>query len=314
MTAAVAFDLVLVAVVLGVAVWTIAARAPFAAAIGFVAYGLALALVWVRAGALDVALTEAAVGGVTGMLLLSAAARLRGSPAGADADAAPGPLLRWSAGVLCAIVSAAIAAVVLAAPDPAPTLAPAAAEPLPALGLGNPVTAVLMAYRAVDTLLEKIVLLVAVVALWSLAPDRRWGGRPGAAPQPRDEALAFFARVLPPIGIVTGVYLLWTATSEPGGAFASGALLAAMWILARMAGLVDAPAVGGRGLRFALAVGPLAFLVVGFAGVAWAGDFLAFPDGWAKPLIVAVEVAMTLTVAVTVAMLLEGPPAREPEP
>lgn len=312
MTAALAFDLALVAVVLGVAVWTIAARAPFAAAIGFVAYGLALALAWVRVGAVDVALTEAAIGGVTGVLLLSAAARLRGSPPGTDAT--PGPLLRWGAGILCAIVSAAIAVVVLAAPDPAPTLAPAAAEGLPTLGLGNPVTAVLMAYRAIDTLLEKIVLLVAVVALWSLAPDRRWGGRPGAAPQPRDESLAFFARLLPPVGIVAGVYLLWTATSEPGGAFPASALLAAMWILARMAGLVDAPAVGGRGLRFALVAGPAAFLAVGFAGYAWADGFLAFPDGWAKPLIVAVELAMTLTVAVTVAMLVEGPPAREPEP
>lgn len=312
MTASLAFDVGVVALVLAVAGWTIAARSAFAAAIGFVAYGLALALAWVRVGAPDVALTEAAIGGVTGVLLLSAAARLRGASHG-RAELRPGPVLRVAAALGCALVSAGVAAVVLAAPDPAPTLAPRAAEPLASLELGNPVTAVLMAYRAVDTLLEKVVLLVAVVALWSLAPDRVWGGRPGPAPAAPDEALVFLARVLPPAGIVAGAYLLWTATREPGGAFAGGALLAAMWVLARLAGLVDAPAVGGRRLRLALVLGPAALLVAGFAGHAWAGDFLAWPDGLAKPLIVAVEVAMTLTIAATVAMLVEGPPTREPE-
>ena len=81
MTIAWAFDAILAATVLGVAGWTIATRETFAAVVGFVAYGLLLALVWVRLAALDVALTEAAIGGgVTGVLLLGAAARLRGAP------------------------------------------------------------------------------------------------------------------------------------------------------------------------------------------------------------------------------------------
>ena len=57
----------------------------------FVVYGLLLSLAWVRLSAVDVALTEAAIGsGVTGMLLLGAAARLR--PAEASAIP-PGALL-----------------------------------------------------------------------------------------------------------------------------------------------------------------------------------------------------------------------------
>ena len=79
MTVAWAFDAILAATVLAVAGWTIVARDAFAAVVGFVAYGLLLALVWVRLAAPDVALTEAAIGGgVTGVLLLGAAARLRG--------------------------------------------------------------------------------------------------------------------------------------------------------------------------------------------------------------------------------------------
>ena len=78
MTVAWAFDAILAITVLAVAGWTIAARDTFAAVVGFVAYGLLLALVWVRLAAPDVALTEAAIGGgVTGVLLLGAAARLR---------------------------------------------------------------------------------------------------------------------------------------------------------------------------------------------------------------------------------------------
>ena len=51
---------------------------------------------------------------------------------------------------------------VLLLPDPAPTLAGPAVENIAATGLGNPVTAVLMAYRAIDTLLEVVVLLLAL--------------------------------------------------------------------------------------------------------------------------------------------------------
>ena len=261
-----------------------------------------------RLAALDVALTEAAVGGVTGVLLLRAAARLCPREALREAPRAG---LRAAAALLCALVSASLAVAVLSAPDPAPTLAPAAAAGLAATGLGNPVTGVLLAYRALDTLLEKVVLLLAVLGVWSLAPDALWGGRPGPRPARSDDALAVLAQILAPIGIVVGVYLLWTGADEPGGAFQGGAILAAMWILARMAGLVDAPAVGGRALRLALVVGPAVFLAVGLAGFALGGAFLALPASRAKALIVALEVPLTISIAATLALLVEGPPARE---
>jgi multisubunit Na+/H+ antiporter MnhB subunit len=307
-------ELGLVVLVLAAAIWTNVARATFAAAVGFIAYGLLLALIWVRLGTVDVALTEAAVGAITGVLLLSAAARMRASEAVAVLER-PAPVMRGLIAVLCIAVSVGIALVVLLPADPAPTLAPVAAANLHATGMGNPVTAVLMAYRAIDTLLEKIVLLVAVVAVWSMAPDSMWGGRPGLTPvRQGNEALVFLARLLPPIGVVVGIYLLWNGADEPGGAFQGGAILAAMWILARLAGLVDAPAIGRRSLRVALVAGPVVFLAAGFTGFALAEGFLSYPSGWEKPVIIVIETAMTLTVAVTLAMLLEGPPARSPSP
>ena len=123
--------------------------------------GCLLSLVWIRLFAVDVALTEAAIGsGVTGVLLIGAAARLRGAETTAAEEALTG-LTRLFAACLCLLVAAALAAVVLLLPDQGPTLAPQSMERLPETGLGNPVTAVLIAYRSFDTMLEKVVLVLA---------------------------------------------------------------------------------------------------------------------------------------------------------
>jgi multisubunit Na+/H+ antiporter MnhB subunit len=311
MTIASTYEVALALVVLGLAVWIVTARETFAAAESFVAYGLLLSLVWVRLGSVDVALAEAAIGGgLGGVLLLGAAARLRATEAAVAAER-QGTVLRLVAAMLAFIVTCLLAAVVLALPDPAPTLAPAAVENAGATGLGNPVTNVLMAFRAIDTLLEKVVLLLALVGVWSLAPDPLWGGRPG----PRHEAnprgvLAFLARLLPPLGIVISLYVLWVGADHPGGAFQGGTILAAMWLLAMMAGLTNAPPISRRWLRLMLIAGPTVFLAVGLGGF-WLGDaFLAYPAAYAKPLILAIEIAMTLTISATLGLLMAGAPER----
>ena len=311
MSIATVLEIVLAAVVLGLGVWTIAARDSYAAAVGFVAYGLLVALVWVRLDAVDVALTEAAIsGGLGGVLLLGAAARLRATEMEAATET-PGKIVRLSAAALSVMMAATLGAIVLLLPDPAPTLAPLAVANASATTLANPVTNVLMAFRAMDTMLEKVVLLLAIVGVWSLASDQAWGGCPG----PRHQAdprgvLAFLARLLPPIGIVAGIYLLWTGANHPGGAFQGGAILAAMWLLVIMAGLTDTPPVSNRWLRLALIAGPGLFITVGLGGLCFGLAFLAYPPTFAKPLILGIEVAMTLTIAVTLGLLLAGAPQR----
>ena len=110
-----ALDIGLAALVLAVAVWTIFAREAFAAVVGYVAYGLLLSIVWVRLFAVDVALTEAAIGsGVTGVLLIGAAARLREAEKAA-ADEQPSEPQRFWASFLCVLVTLALAGVVLLA-------------------------------------------------------------------------------------------------------------------------------------------------------------------------------------------------------
>jgi multisubunit Na+/H+ antiporter MnhB subunit len=307
-----ALDVGLGFLIFAVAAWTVFAPGAFAATVGYVVYGLLLSLVWIRLFAVDVALTEAAIGsGVTGVLLISAAARLRGAET-SPAEESPTGLTRLFAACLCVLVAAALAGVVLLLSDHGPTLATQAMERLPETGLGNPVTAVLIAYRSFDTMLEKVVLVLAVVGVWSLAPDRYWAGAPGEARAERPEpTLAFFAQVLAPVGILVGIHVFWVGADKPGGAFQGGAILAAMWMILIMARLTEAPPTKAFWLRLALVAGPAIFLAAGLAGVAIGGGFFAYPPGLAKPMILFIETFMTFTIAVTLPMLVAGPPRRQ---
>jgi uncharacterized MnhB-related membrane protein len=83
MTIASIYEVALALVIVGLAVWMVTERETFVAAESFVTYGLLLPLVWVRLGSVDVALAEAAIGGgLGGVLLLGAAARLRTTESG----------------------------------------------------------------------------------------------------------------------------------------------------------------------------------------------------------------------------------------
>ena len=73
-----AFDFLLGVVLLWLAWRALACPDLFKAIVLFIAFGLLMALVWVRLDAPDVALAEAAIGaGLTGALLMAALARLK---------------------------------------------------------------------------------------------------------------------------------------------------------------------------------------------------------------------------------------------
>jgi len=305
-------DAGLALLLVALAAWATFSRGTFAAVVGFIAYGLLLTLAWVRLQGIDVALTEAAIGGgLTGALLIGAASRLRATEDAARADR-PGAFTRSIAAIAAAAVTAALAICVFALPDPAPSLAQEVAANISVTEVGNPITAVLLAFRAMDTLLEAIVLVFALIGVWSLAPDSAWGGRPGPLHRADpDGMLAYIARVLPPIGIVVGLYIFWVGADHPGGKFQGATILAAMWLLVVMAGLADTPPVSRRWLRIALVGGPLAFIAIGLYGAYAAGAFLAYPLGFAKPLIIVIELALMPTLTLILALMLFGAPQRE---
>jgi multisubunit Na+/H+ antiporter MnhB subunit len=285
------------------------------AIIAFIAFGLLLGLAWTRLGAIDVALTEAAIGGgITGLLLLRAEAHLRrGRQAGSTARQGKSVTT-----IVAALTSIAVALglgfAVLAFPSPAPTLAPPALAAIDATGLGNPVTAVLLAYRALDTLLEKIVVLLALLGVWSLTPDHLWGGAPELKEANPPQTLLYLARMLPPFGVLIAVYMVWVGADAPGGTFQAGSILAAMWLLVMLAGLSPAPETRSLMLRLLLVGGPSLFFAIGFLGFAVAGGFLAYPEPLAKALIVGIEAALTVAIALALGLLVAGPANRAPAP
>jgi len=87
------FDVVVAGGVLALAWLTLSSRDLLKASIIFVAFGLFMSLAWVRLGAPDVALAEAAIGaGITGTLLVAAVARLRQAGlTDPENNPAPGP-------------------------------------------------------------------------------------------------------------------------------------------------------------------------------------------------------------------------------
>ena len=305
-----AFDVVLALLLVSVGAWSMLARNMMTSVIIFIAYGLLLSLVWVRIFAIDVSLTEAAIGsGATGLLMVIAAHRT-----GADARRVlrPSRALHVAAAAVAALVAAGVASLAFVLPGAPASLAGPVMERLSESGLGNPVAGVLFVYRAFDTLLEKVVLLLALVGVWALARDGDWGGVPEFKlfRQP-DSVLTLLARVLPPIGFVFAIYMTWAGADVPGGAFQGGTVLAAMWLLVMVAGLRKVPRVSSPRLRLCIVAGPVVFLVIGFLGFLIPGQFLAYPQGHAKLLIVAMEVALTISIAVILGLLIAGPPRGE---
>lgn len=188
---------------------------------------------------------------------------------------------------------------VLAAGDAPPPTALVAAE-IARTGVTNPVTAVLLDFRAYDTLLELAVVLFAAVAGVALAPAAL-GPPPLAGP-----VAAAAARLLSPALIVFGAYVLWIGAEAPGGAFQAAALLAGGAILLETVGAGPrlAGAGGGdeagRALAFAT-LGVAVFAAAGAAAAALGRAPLDWPDAQAGAVILVVEVAATagLTVALT---------------
>jgi multisubunit Na+/H+ antiporter MnhB subunit len=313
-TPAFVFDLLLCLCIIAVAISAVLARDLLAAIVFFIVYGLLVAVAWVRLDAVNVALAEAAIGaGLTGILLVGALGRLR---SGSAASPRPLPdrraLTRMPHFALGVGIAGILVALAVSLSGIVSGLHRLVQQNLEQLNVANPVTAVLLGFRGYDTLLETFVLAVALVGVWSLTADRFWGGRPGLKQHARPEGvLAYFGRLLPAVGLLVGVHLLWAGTDAPGGAFQAGTVLAAVWLLTVMAGLSDAPPVSNTTLRALLVIGPGGFLLFGLAG-ALAGVFLQYPAGAAKAAIIAIESLLTVSIAATLGLLVLGTPRRLP--
>ncbi|MGB5725586.1 MAG: hydrogen gas-evolving membrane-bound hydrogenase subunit E, partial [Thiogranum sp.] len=210
-------------------------------------------------------------------------------------------MLQGTVTLLCVAVAALLAWALAEAFDRGPqdTLAQAVSETLAASGVSNPVTAILLNFRAYDTLLELAVLLTAVLGILALGP-----ARPGY--QAAGPVFDSLVRWLVPVLILTAGYLLWVGAHAPGGAFQAGATLAAAAVVLRLAGHRTAGLPPGRTLHVVMAAGVGMFLVVGLSLLVLGRPFLGYPPAWAGGLILLIESAAMLAIAATLVLAFLG--------
>lgn len=292
-------DLLLAAMLLGLGWAAVATRDLKRGVALFIAFGLLLALAWARLRAPDLALAEAAIGaGLAGALLLAA---LRDEPRHEKPAAAHSRAGLWTLNLLSVLLAVVVAWALLCALEMGEglRLAGAVTDHIGQSGVSNPVTAVLLNFRAYDTLLELAVILSAVLGVLALGPARRGYGLPGPV-------LGSLIRWLVPLLILTAGYLLWVGAHAPGGAFQAGATLAAAAVLLRLGGVDRAGLPAAAVSRWLLAAGLLVFLGVGLSLAGLGYGFLQYPAGLAGGLILVIESAATLSIAVALALAYVG--------
>ncbi|WP_210396812.1 hydrogen gas-evolving membrane-bound hydrogenase subunit E [Motiliproteus sediminis] len=290
-------DLTLCISLLILAVAALYARGLQQRVVFFIAFGLLCAIAWARLNAPDLALAEAAIGaGLTGALLLSAL--------NDETDPQP-PLTQPRLGRL--LTTAITALLTLALCAAVVTLFPLhegiaiqqLQQQMPHAGVVHPVTAVLLNFRAWDTLLELAVLLCAALTVLNLAP-----ARPVTA---HDSPLTgMLTRILLPLLTVTAGYLLWTGAHAPGGAFQAGAVLAAATVVLRLNNNPGFTHLRVGALRALLALGLLLFLGVGLLQTVLGGAFLQYPPSTAGFLILLIEAGAMLSIACMLSLVYLG--------
>lgn len=286
-----AFDLLLAAGLLWLAWRVLYTPDLFLSVVLFISFGLMVSLAFLRLRAPDVAMAEAAIGAaLTGTLLLYTLRHM-----GVPLDTSRLAQHRLLTG-LALLMSAGLGWAVLAMPGFTDGLVVQVADQLPQSGVEHPVTAVLLNFRAYDTMLEVAVLLLAVVGVWAVSSTEL------RLPAPSGVLRGMAGLLLPP-GLLVGGYLFWIGAYQPGGAFQGGAVLGGLLVLLLLTGwrMVTAAWL----LRLALGAGLLAFLAVGVLTMV-GGSLLEYRLESAKNLILFIEFFVAVSVAATLATFLLG--------
>ena len=308
-------DAILAAGALATAAAALIPRSRSVQAMSFLGLGVVMSLVWLRLGSVDVALAEAALGsGLLSAVLVWLAVRSPAPHHTAEptSAASPGRSTRknpaWfqpAVGVVAGAVIATVAASVwLRVEQTLPAWQEPLVRSLPDTGVSHEITAVLLSFRAYDTLLESAVLMIAGVTAMALGRD---GGlspahyRVAVVPPP----LRWFVRLVAPGLVLLGLWLLFAGSSDSGGAFQSGAVLAGVLILLRAAGVPLGRATV-RWLRPLLIVGVIGFILVGALAVVLGNAWLGWGPDWSFAAMLSVEIALTAGITAGLYMLFLG--------
>lgn len=298
-------DAALGLILIGLALQVISGRHLFRSIVFYIAFGLVMAIIWARLGSVDLALADAALGaGLVGALMMVAFRRLvefepvQTPDAGARRSSLV-PLIALFSGALVAALGFA-ALPVSAVPDRAGVQVMAH---LAEVELGNPVSAVVLVFRGFDTLIEMLVLLTAFL-----------GARVVTEPQ-SGLAQSLYAYELPlvrtllalavPLVLLVSVHLVWIGADRPGGAFQAGSMLAGAGVLLLLTGRL-VPLAGSSALqRGVLVLGVLGLMLLVVVPMLTGAVPMAYLG---RASLLAAEVAMMMSIALTLSLLFAGAP------
>jgi multisubunit Na+/H+ antiporter MnhB subunit len=168
-------------------------------------------------------------------------------------------------------------------------------------GVSNPVTAVLLNYRAYDTYMEFAVFLCVAVAVVPYVLDAQVSVH---KPSSESQVLSI-AKVFVPLSIIMGGYLLWIGSSQPGGAFQASSLLAGCLVLLSLANVKTIDFSKLR-IRLLLSSGLLAFVAVITLSFFQTQGFIILQPAFAGALILFVEFFATFAISVTLFLCFES--------
>ncbi|MCL2350212.1 MAG: hypothetical protein FWC67_01905, partial [Defluviitaleaceae bacterium] len=99
------------------------------------------------------------------------------------------------------------------------------------IGGQNPIAAILMSYRIYDTLFEALLLVLAVTAVTQLSVFPEGGFKTGQdAVIKKDKIIFYSIRIISPLVLLFGVYLIINGHISAGGGFQGGVAVAAFFI------------------------------------------------------------------------------------
>lgn len=304
------FDALLCLGLLWLACQIVTTRPLFRGVVLFMVFGLLMAATWARLGVPDLALAEAAVGaGIIGALLMGACKAVLTDP-GSSREPGPGPragLPRPLAAGLSGLVGGVLAWLMIVLPGAGGPTPQAVTAKLPGHFLDNPVTAVLLDLRAYDTLMEMVVILLAFIGARALFRQSDLPTLFASQPARRQLAAPLLA-LATPVLLLVSLQILWAGSHAPGGAFQAGALLAALGVMHRLTGRLEPTDETTLGIRILLVLGLLAFSLFACLGIAWTGVPLSFPGHGRHALVLTIELALMVSIALTLTLMFSARP------
>lgn len=305
MSAQLVIDVLLGLILVGLATQVAVGQHLFRAVVFYVAFGLAMAVIWARLGAPDLALADAAIGaGLTGALMMVAFRRLvEFDPEQAQAQGNRSSALAAIIGVLAAGMVATIGLTALTMEDQPGRAGLEAMATLERTGLGNPITGVLLVFRGFDTLIEMTVLLTAFVGSRVVTTRSRLYVATIAGFQlPLVRTLV---AVILPLAALIAMHLLWIGSDQPGGAFQAGSVLAGAGVLLLLTGTLLPVSKSRAFVRLALVAGVAALCVLVLAPMIEGGVAMAYLG---RGSLLFAEAMMMISIATTLTLLFAGRP------